>query len=208
MLSGTREESVASEDVNSSVTLMKETKMLMRVALTSLLFTLLFQSQAEAIKQLVRMSPPIKSDGFVFETKSIEDGKTRVIIKRNLAEVREPANKNLHIVRGATLQVRGEKGSVVTVSVAPREDKDGWLVYRFDLDSDYLPYSRFTLSEIDDSKRGTGYIGGGTIYECSLTEGGGSEAELQLLIESIETPETRCKRNRETASRVLPVEKK
>jgi hypothetical protein len=74
------------------------------------------------------------------------------------------------LTRGASLAVYSDQGRIVRCPVAARESRSGQLVYQFDLDDELAKSSRFTLSEIEDYKDGTGYIGGGTIYEFALID--------------------------------------
>jgi hypothetical protein len=136
-------------------------------------------SPAWAIKALVRMGPPLAEGPLRLEMKPQEEGTIRFTITRDPSAAKEPASPRLTLKRGAYLSVHSETGVVVKCPVAARENTDGHLVYQFELDQTLARTSRFTLSEIEDYRGGTGYIGGGTIYEFDLIQFIDPDAEHQ-----------------------------
>ena len=117
------------------------------------------------------MSRPRSSgEALGLEMKPLDGGKTQFTITRDPSRANHPTNPDLMLSRGASLAVYGDQGRIVRCPVAARENRSGRLVYQFELDDELAKSSRFTLSEIEDYKDGTGYIGGGTIYEFALID--------------------------------------
>ena len=125
---------------------------------------------AHAMKIHVDMKPPLLGKEFAFEMNSKENGKVAFIIKRDPSKASEPADAKLRLVRGACLSVIGRDGFVAGCPIAPETEQNGILVYRFELNDQYARSSRFVLSEIEDYREGTGYIGGGTVYTFRLID--------------------------------------
>lgn len=141
---------------------------------------------ALAVKRLVKMYPPLNGESFWFEMEAEKKNRTRFTIRRDPARADKPANPKLHLVRGASLQVYGDDGLLVSCPVQPREDRQGRLVYSFVIDNDHANSSTFTLGEIEDYVQGGGYIGGGTYYEFRLIDFLDPEHRHKELLEHIE----------------------
>lgn len=143
------------------------------LVLITALLTFAVTSPVHAVKMLVTMTPEMAGEALSLSMKPAEGGRTRFTITRNPNRANEPTNPDLQLVRGATLQVAGEEGLLVRCPVASRENRNGHLVYQFELDDKLARSSRFALSEIEDYRPGrglAGYIGGGTIYEFALID--------------------------------------
>ena len=121
-------------------------------------------SNAFAIKQLVHLSP----NATTFRVEPQEDGMMRFTIVRNPADARKPQNKSLILVRSANLRVSDRSRTLLTAPIAPRVNEDGKLVYEFCISGEHAPHSVFTLSEIEDTRERSGYMGGGTIYKYTM----------------------------------------
>ena len=133
--------------------------------------TLFFLTNAaHAMKIHVDMKPPLLGEEFAFEMNPKENGKVVFIIKRDPSKAIEPADDKLRLVRGASLSVFGGDGFVARCPIAPETEQNGILVYRFELNDQFARSSRFELSEIEDYRDGTGYIGGGMVYSFRLID--------------------------------------
>ncbi len=144
--------------------------MLARTAAAAVIVTLALCTQARAIKLTIHVAPPLAGDAFGFKMTPLANDITRFTIRRNPAKAMQPTDPALKLVRGATLSVYGKDGLVTRCAVSPRRDKDGFLAYQFEIANASAKRSRFVLCETDDYKVGTGYIGGGAIYEFALID--------------------------------------
>ncbi len=120
-----------------------------------------FTSDAVAVKQIVHVSP----NESTFKVEAIGENMVRFVITRDPALTNQPKHESLFIVRSARLRVTDGHETIVSAPIAPRSNNQGLLVYSFLVHEKHVSQTRFTLSEIEDTKNGTGYMGGGTIYE-------------------------------------------
>ena len=147
-------------------------------------FVSLCCSEAFAIKQLIHVAP--NATTFRVEPRN-EDGMVQFTIVRDPADAREPQNESLILVRSARLEVSDGTRLLLTAPIAPYVNNEGRLVYVFRVSEEHAPHSVFTISEIEDSRDQSGYIGGGTIYQYS--QSGVHEALRRLLGEAADRPE-------------------
>ena len=157
-----------------------------RITILSAILTLALTSPVWAVKLLINVTPSLSGEALNLEMKSLEGGKTRFTITRDPSRARHPTNPDLTLTRGASLAVYSDQGRIVRCPVAARENRSGRLVYQFDLDDELAMSSRFTLSEIEDYKDRTGYIGGGTIYEFALIDFIDPDHEVRALRRRLE----------------------
>ena len=135
-------------------------------------------SEALAIKQLVYMAP----NDTTFKVEPTGDQTTRFTIVRDPADARQPQNESLKLVRSARLIVSDGDRTILSAPIAPATDNQGKLIYKFEVAQEHVPHVRFVLSEIEDSRHGTGYIGGGTIIEYSTRAPKVIEEALQSVL--------------------------
>ncbi len=120
-------------------------------------------SDAAAVKQVVHVSP----NESTFKVEPAGEHMVRFVITRDPALTNQPNHNSLVIVRSARLRVTDGDATIVSAPVAPQTNNRGLLVYSFVVHEKYVPNTRFTLSELEDTANRTGYMGGGTIYEFS-----------------------------------------
>jgi hypothetical protein len=135
---------------------------------------LLLCGEAIALKEEVQVTPKNQQAvGFAVVTEQRKDGTVQFTIKRDLSKARSPApGSNLEVRRGSTLRIHGDSGLIAECKVEA-EYKQQTVVYRFVIARDRVPYSNFTVAEIDDFKNreeGEHLLGGGTFYEFRLAD--------------------------------------
>jgi len=138
----------------------------MRRAITTivLIFASLCCSELFAVKQLVQVTP----NGTTFSVDPAVDGMVLFTIIRDPADAREPQNKSLILVRSARLEVSDGKRTLLSAPIAPHSNNQGKLIYRFRVLEEHAPHTVFTLSEIEDGRDRSGYMGGGTIFKYTI----------------------------------------
>lgn len=123
-------------------------------------------TESFAAKLLVYVQP----NGSAFTVEPLDEGIVRFTVVRDPAKTREPSDPELRIVRSAHLTVSDGKRDLVTAPIAPRTMKNGHLKYSFKVLKEYAPSTTFRMSEIEEYKGRTGYIGGGTIFIYQMEE--------------------------------------
>lgn len=138
----------------------------MNRSMTTILIVLasLVCSNAIAVKQRVYVSP--NETTFRVEQQQ-EDRMVGFTIIRDPADARTPRNE-LILVRIARLVISDGKRTLMTAPIAPHVRNDGKLVYVFRISEEHAPHSVFTISEIEDTRNRSGYMGDGTIFEYTM----------------------------------------
>ena len=156
-----------------------------RLGMLALLCFVLTISTGRGATLHVVMTPELAGkDGF--QMTPIDGGRTRFSIRRDRS-VDPKGNEGSPFIRRARLEIYGDSGLLVRCPVEGRVEKNGHILYTFELLDACAKSSSFTIAEFEDNKQ----VGGGSIYSYRLLDfidpGHENEELLQRIRTSIDS---------------------